>query len=214
MKYDILTVMGSYALSQSKGQQKLILRFVTLITARYNWRRDELAVGQREIARLWHVDERTVKREMAKLRAMSWIKVKRQGVRGRVGEYGVDVERILEDTSAVWAAVGPDFEYRLKETDKLPENIVPLNSVKIPPPPDLENGSTWNLVQALLYQEDPSLFASWYQALIQVEQSNSQLTLTAPSRFHATYVQANLKARIVAACREIDEMITDVVITT
>ena len=69
-KYDLLTVMGAFALAQEKGRQRLVLRLMTLVTARYNWARDELAVGQREIARLWQVDERTVKREMAKLRAM------------------------------------------------------------------------------------------------------------------------------------------------
>ena len=71
LKYDLLTVMGAYALSQDKGAQRLVLRLMTLVTARYNWKRDQLAVGQREIARLWQVDERTVKREMAKLRGMS-----------------------------------------------------------------------------------------------------------------------------------------------
>jgi hypothetical protein len=69
-KYDILTAIGTYALSKGKHEQRLVLRLITLITARYNWGRDELAVGQREIARLWSVDERTVKREMAKLRAL------------------------------------------------------------------------------------------------------------------------------------------------
>ena len=69
-KYDLLTVVGAYALSADKGRQRLVLRLMTLITARYNWAKDELAVGQREIARLWKIDERSVKREMAKLRAM------------------------------------------------------------------------------------------------------------------------------------------------
>jgi hypothetical protein len=84
VKYDILTALGAFALSQPKSPQRLVLRFMTLVTARYNWSRNELAVGQREIAKLWTVDERTVKREMAKLRAMGWLVVKKQGVRGRV----------------------------------------------------------------------------------------------------------------------------------
>ena len=40
---------------------------MALITTRYNWQRDELTMGQGEIARLWSVDDRTVKREMARL---------------------------------------------------------------------------------------------------------------------------------------------------
>ena len=46
-KYDLLTVMGAFGLAQEKGRQRLVLRLMTLVTARYNWARDELAVGQR-----------------------------------------------------------------------------------------------------------------------------------------------------------------------
>ena len=72
-KYDIITALGAYALARNKHDQRLVLRLITLMTARYNWARNELAVGQREIARLWSVDERTVKREMAKLRGCGWL---------------------------------------------------------------------------------------------------------------------------------------------
>ena len=81
-KYDILTALGAFALAQGKHEQRRVLRLMTLITARYNWARDELAVGQRESARLWAVDERTVKREMARLKAAGWLVVKRQGAFG------------------------------------------------------------------------------------------------------------------------------------
>ena len=68
-KYDILTALGAFALRGSKHEQRRMLRFMLLITARYNWRRDRLSVGQREIAMMWSCDERTVKREMARLKA-------------------------------------------------------------------------------------------------------------------------------------------------
>ena len=67
-KYDLLTALGVHACHGDKHLQRLVLRFMTLIVARYNWQHDDLSVGQREIAALWAVDERTVKREMAKLR--------------------------------------------------------------------------------------------------------------------------------------------------
>ncbi|MGJ8611841.1 MAG: hypothetical protein ACSHWY_12140, partial [Octadecabacter sp.] len=101
-KYDILTALAAYALSRGKHDHRLVLRLMVLITARYNWSRDMLAVGQREIAQMWSVDERTVKREMAKLRALGWLVVKRQGVRGRVTEYGIDLDRLLDDTRDDW----------------------------------------------------------------------------------------------------------------
>src|SRR5690606_32247594 len=112
-KYDLLTAMGAFALARGKAEQRMTLRLITLVTARYNWARDELAVGQREIARLWSVDERTVKREMARLRACGWLRVRRQGARGRVTEYSLNIARILEDTQDNWAAIGPDFVHRL-----------------------------------------------------------------------------------------------------
>ncbi|TBN50387.1 hypothetical protein EYF88_09045 [Paracoccus sediminis] len=59
--------------------QRLAQRLTALITTRYNGRNDDLAIGQRDIARLWCVDERTVKRDMARLRSLGWATVKRQG---------------------------------------------------------------------------------------------------------------------------------------
>ena len=44
-----------------------MLRLIALITARYNWQRDELSVGQSEMARIWGVHDRTVKREVRRL---------------------------------------------------------------------------------------------------------------------------------------------------
>ena len=162
-KYDILTAMGAHALAQGKGPQRLILRLMTLITARYNWTRDELAVGQREIARLWDCDERTVKREMAKLRAMGWLEVRRQGARGRVGEYALGVERILADTKPRWEAVGPDFALRMGEAPAEPD-VVALPVRGAVPAPDISGGTEWALAQALLHAEDAGVYGAWLQA--------------------------------------------------
>jgi hypothetical protein len=212
LKYDILTALGAHALSQSKAPQKLCLRIMTLVTARYNWSRNELAVGQREIARLWHVDERTVKREMAKLRAMGWLVIKKQGVRGRVSEYGLDLDRIYQDTRNSWAAVGPDFEHRMAGSDAPPTNVVPLRTGQIAAAPDQSDGSEWSLVKAVLHQEDPAIYTAWIAALTRSERAGGRLTLTAPSRFHANYVLSHLKPRLLAACRDVDALISDITI--
>ena len=76
-KYDILSAMMAYGLRQDKHRQRLIMRLMSLITTRYNWQRDELSMGQAEIAKLWNVETRTVKREMAKLRSLGWLVEKR-----------------------------------------------------------------------------------------------------------------------------------------
>lgn len=210
-KYDLLTAMGAYALAQDKHDQRRVLRLMTLITARYNWARDELAVGGREIARLWSVDERTVKREMALLRARSWLVVTRQGARGRVTQYSVNIDRILKDTANTWANVGADFELRMgqQETPK----VVALAVKGTVPPPDVTPGTEWALAQALLHAEDAGTYASWLAALSRVERAGGRLTLSAPSRFHAAYVQSHLSARVLAALREVDSDFSEVRIT-
>ena len=213
-KYDLLTVMGAFALAQEKGRQRLVLRLMTLVTARYNWARDELAVGQREIARLWQVDERTVKREMAKLRAMGWLVVKRQGARGRVSEYALGIERILEDSRDRWADVGPDLEHRLSGEDKMPEKVVPLPVKGRVEAPDLSDGSEWTLAKALLHAEDAGLYGSWIAALERGRRAGGRLHLRAPSRFHATYVATHLSGHLLSACQSVDASVDEVVIET
>jgi len=212
IKYDILTALAAHALSQGKAVQRLVLRFMSLITARYNWGRDELAVGQREIARMWHVDKRTVKREMAKLRALGWLVVKRQGSRGRVTEYGINLDRILSDTRNCWAAVGPDFEHRLSGDTAPASNVVALPITSVAAAPDLSDGSEWSLTKGLLHAEDPASYTAWIQSLTRQGRAGGRLTLMAPSRFHATYVMAHLMPRLLAACRDVDGDVSEIVV--
>lgn len=211
-KYDIITALGAYALARNKHDQRLVLRLITLVTARYNWGRDELAVGQREIARLWSVDERTVKREMAKLRGCGWLVVKRQGARGRVTEYGLDIEQILTMTRTDWASVGPDFDLRMQGAPE-PSQIVSLPVRGDIPPPDTSIGTEWALAQSVLHAEAPDIYGSWLRALKRVQRAGGRLVLEAPSRFHGAYVQTHLQTRILAACQAVDSDVDEVVIT-
>lgn len=210
-KYDIITALGAYALARNKHDQRLVLRLITLITARYNWARDELAVGQREIAKLWSVDERTVKREMAKLRGLGWLVVKRQGARGRVTEYGMDLGRMLDMTQDDWSNVGPDFDLRMSDKpEKNPVVSLPLKGDV--PPPDVSSGTEWVLAQAILHAEVPDLYGSWLRNLARVNRAGGRLSLKAPSRFHGNYVQTHLAGRVLTACQAVDSDVTDVII--
>lgn len=205
-KYDLITALGAHALSLGKHDQRLVLRLITLLTARYNWGRDELSMGQREIARLWSCNERTVKRELAKLRAMGWLVVKRQGARGRVATYGMDIPVMLAATKQIWTEVGPDFALRLEEPPA--ETIVPFpvkGSVAAPP---LDEATEWGLARAILYAEDAGRFGAWMQALSRVQRAGGRLTLKAPSRFHAAYVQTHLEAVLLRACQSVDDEVS------
>lgn len=211
-KYDIITALGAYALSGGKHDHRLVLRFITLVTARYNWARNELAVGQREIARLWSVDERTVKRETAKLRGCGWLVVKRQGARGRVTEYGLDLDAILETTRPQWPHVGPDFDLRMQGAPE-PSRVVPMPVRGAAPAPPIEKGTEWALAQGVLHAEDAGIYGSWLHHLSRQDRAGGRLTLHAPSRFHGAYVQTHLLARVLNAVQTVDSEVFEIVIT-
>lgn len=210
-KYDVITALGSYALSLGKHEQRLILRLITLLTARYNWARNELSIGQREIGQLWSCTERTVKRELAKLRALGWLIVKRQGSRGRVTTYSFDSGAALQSTRDVWPNIGPDFVVRL-EGPPAAETIVPF-PVKGTAPPPIDEATEWGLARAVLYAEDQGCFGVWIQSLTRTGRAGGRITLKAPSRFHAAYVQTHLTGRLLRACQSVDAEVSTIEIT-
>jgi len=209
-KYDILSALMAFALSKDKNVQRQVLRVMALITSRYNWQRDELTMGQGEIARLWSVDDRTVKREMARLRAQGWLVLRRQGARGRVSVYGMDLNRMLEDTRPAWPLIGEDFSARL-EPDAAGQgasNVVPLRALTVPTP--VSEGSIWAAAQAQLLNDDGATYGAWFHALTEAEMEANCLTLVAPTRFHANYVATNFKDRLLAALRRLQPSLREV----
>lgn len=213
LKYDFLTALGAFALSEGKASQRLCLRFMTLITARYNWGRDSLTVGQREIARLWCVDERTVKREMAKLRALGWLVVRRQGARGRVTDYRLDIVAVTEATRPQWAAVGPDFNERMSAKPEAESKVVPFTPAMDVPAPQV-TADEWGLARAVLHREHTAIYGAWVQNLERQGREGDVLLLKSPTPFHANYVNTRLKKIILDICQSIDSDIRDVVAVT
>lgn len=213
-KYDLLSAMMAHGLAADKHRQRLVLRLMALITSRYNWQRDELTIGQREIARLWCVDERTVKREMAKLRVLGWIEIKQQGARGRVSVLGLNLDRIMLDTRPEWANIGPDFVERVGGASAAPpepSNVVPLRRAETGAE-TAAAGGPWGRAQARLAAEDRALFDAWFSGLADAGVMGDCLTLVAPTRFHANYVQTHLIERLRVALRRCDAGIDRVVL--
>lgn len=207
-KYDILSAMMAHALAGDPQDQRLVLRLMALITTRYNWQGDELTIGQREIARLWCVDERTVKRDMARLRALGWITVKRQGARGRVSVLGLDLERILLDTRPAWPNIGSDYVARMGGTTEVtpPDStVVPFRRPEIGPAEGV-----WGAARAHLAAEDRALFDAWFAGLADGGTEGGCLVLVAPSRFHAAYLRTHLLERLRTAVRRADGRIAQV----
>lgn len=209
-KYDILSALMAFALARDKHVQRQVLRIMALITTRYNWQRDELTMGQGEIAKLWSVDERTVKREMAKLRALGWMVLKRQGARGRVSVYGLDLGRMMEDTRPVWPHIGQDFIARVAPAEsgagEGASNVVPLRAA----PQPAADGTLWAGAQARLHGEDAAVYGAWFHPLTEVGMEEGSLTLAAPTRFHARYVEQHLRERLLAALRAVEPSVRSV----
>ncbi|WP_253284791.1 MULTISPECIES: DnaA N-terminal domain-containing protein [unclassified Ruegeria] len=202
LKYDILSALTVHALSGDKHRQRSILRIIALITTRYNWRSNELSIGREEIARLWTVNERTVKREMSKFRALGWVTVKRPAARGRVAVYEIDLKQIMIDTQEVWPVIGSDFNARMTDEPESETNIVPF-AIK-PATSEVGEGDVWSQVQSILHGRDPELWASWFQHLSEGERAGGSVTLYAPSRFMADYISQKWSQRLLAAYSRVD----------
>ncbi|WP_254440718.1 DnaA N-terminal domain-containing protein [Ruegeria sp. HKCCA6837] len=205
LKYDILSALTVHALSGDKHRQRSVLRIIALITTRYNWRSNELSIGREEISRLWAVNERTVKREMSKFRALGWVSVKRPAARGRVAVYEIDLKQIMIDTQEVWPIIGSDFHARMMHEPEPETNIVPF-TMKPAPTEDGES-DVWSQVQSNLHERDPELWASWFQHLSEAERAGGTVTLVAPSRFMADYISQKWNQRLLAAYSRVDPSI-------
>jgi len=201
-KYDLLTALGALACAGGAGEQRLVLRLITLLTARYNWASGEMAVGRSQLAQLWAVDERTVKREMAKLKTRGWISVTRPAARGRVAAYAVEWSTILADTRPAWENIGPDFTERLGrllsvEPEPAPK-VVPLRPVSQAGDP------LWAAACRILESEDAGFFRAWIAPLGWQGREADRVVLRAPSGFHAQYLRSHGAARLDSALCRVD----------
>jgi hypothetical protein len=211
LKYDILTALLSLGMQDKGVDGRLAQRLAVLITARLSWRTETFSVGIREIARLWAVTERTAKRDMALMRARSWISVHRNATRGRVTEHRVNIEDVVIATRMCWPAVGPDFVERMGQGGQgsvADQTVVPFpSSPTAPPTPD---GSVWGAAALLIHNTDPALYGAWFTQLREVEHGGGRLVLAAPSRFISNYVETHLIGKLLAAVTQIDAGLRDV----
>ncbi len=173
-----------------------MMRLIALITARYNWRVDELTVGQKEMARLWSVDERTVKREIKRLTEYNILLQLRPGVRGRVAAYRLNYAEIFRLSEPVWKNVGSDFASRMEtQTPKPAEKVVHVQfGQEKPVAVELEEQDAqdpWGRALRRLLQSEPLLFKSWYRDIQYVETKDQTIILRAPSKFIAQYIQSH-----------------------
>ncbi|MCP5074941.1 MAG: hypothetical protein GY947_16830 [Rhodobacteraceae bacterium] len=207
IKYDLLTAMTVAGMAGSNTLQSSMTRLVALVTARYNWQRDEVTVGQRDIARMWSVNERTVKREMKRLLDAGILLRLRPGVRGRVGAYRLNYVEIWRVSKPSWALVGPDFEERMASF--VPQEEVKVVRVDFSPDAEEDAVATdmagdrgkWRRARRVLRAQDSAAFNNWYGKLVFSEYCDGVLILSAPNDFVARYVETHLSRSLVDAAR-------------
>lgn len=189
-RHDILAALAAHGAASPGAGQRRALRLMLLLLARYNWQADTLAIGRDEIARLWAVDPRTVRREIGALRAAGWLTLRRPAARGRVTVYGLGAAAILAATRSAWDRLGPDFAARLSGL----AGPAPLAPVAAPVPE-----GTWGRIRAALAAAEPELARAWFDRLEAVPGPEGGLGLRAPSAFVARYVATHLAGRLEAA---------------
>ena len=201
LKYDLIASLSVMGMAGPPVLQTSMLRLIALVTARYNWKMDEFCVGQREMARMWSVNERTVKREIKRLLETQILICIRSGVRGRVGAYRLNMPRIMELSEPGWALIGPDFDTRMRERHQ--QSPIKVVSLKDYAATQAVSGATaatpWGCVQDRLLQADPAVFNAWFAQVSFQSYADGVLTLRAPSRFAERYIETHLMRRLVAA---------------
>lgn len=198
-KYDLLTAMAIAGLNGKAVFQTSMLRLVALVTARYNWKLDELTVGQRDLARMWSVDERTVKREIKRLLGEHILIQLRPGVRGRVAAYRLNQGEIYRRSESHWDEVGPDFAARMGTNRQGPELVGPtVVQVDFRPAtvPGQTSKTAWGRTCQRLSETDPDLYKSWFSALVFEDFDQAVLRLGAPSSFVAKYIVTHHQKRL------------------
>lgn len=181
-------------------------------------------MGRKEIARIWSVDERTVKREMAKLRNLEWMRVKIPAARGRVAVYSIEFAAISKATEAVWPLVGPDFVERMSAM--YPQSDVKVVKVdfggpKVEPEieapaveqPDDDRGR-WRAVRGLLREADGDVFRNWFENLAFQDCEDGSLVLRAHNKFVANYIETHLGKPLLGTVQQVFEGVTSVRIET
>jgi len=203
IKYDLLTALSVAGLNGSPTLQTSLMRLIAALTSRYNWRADELSVGQRDLARMWSVNERTVKREIKRLTDAQLLVCTRAGVRGRVAAYRLNYAQIVRLSEPCWPLVGPDYDARMKERyrSETPVKVVNLADYAKPELAASETSvpGTWQRAMAQLSRENGDQFKAWFSQLEYVSFEGGVLLLRTPSKFAQRYIETHLSRPLVTA---------------
>jgi hypothetical protein len=171
-----------------------------------------------QLALLWSVDLRRVKRIITELREIGILAVKRAGRKGLVTVYSLDLARIAEITRPFWHVLGADIAARLdavfpteratvEATEEAQSTIelsaergrIQSNIVKIE---DARRQRVDPVRQAIAREMEPPAFDRWIRPLGH-ERRNDSFVFTASSSFMASYVERQFGHKIERAIRQL-----------
>lgn len=221
-KYDMLTALTMWGLRGSPCEQVSALRLVALVTARYNWQRDEVSIGHKDLARLWGVTERTVKREIKRLIDLDLLTIQRPGVRGRVASYRLVADTVANLSAPLWDQVGPDFAGRFTERQNATVRQEGPQVLRVDfqrrsqgggaTPSQAEDGpqqaqdsgagDPWSRLQAQLRTAAPKIYSAWFSGLTLTDVTEDRVTLGVQSAFVQRYVETHFNEILSAAVRD------------
>lgn len=216
LKYDVLSALAVAALSQKDRTRIDYFRLIALITSRYDWLRGEVSIGHSQLAELWSIDVRSVKRQVAYYADAGLMKKSRAGVRGRVTVYEIDLLKLIETTRPTFAKIGPDLEERLDqfygaavqsetaqdsaETKTLGEinrdrvGATSSDSALLRPANvDREDG---RILSALRCALSPSVFERWFKDVTIRKASSGAIEFLFPTKFTADYVERTFEKQL------------------
>lgn len=191
LKYDVLTALALSGLQLGPPMAVSMQRLSLVITARYNWRTEELSLGQRDMARMWNVTERTAKREVKRLTDSGILICSRAGVRGRVAAYRLNLKYLFELSEPFWPAVGPDYADRMAASNPVQSSDVVKVNFGATPPDTVSNSPEWAAVAKRIEQLHPQIYASWIAPLRFLGDDGYILRLKGPSPFACRYVETH-----------------------
>lgn len=199
LKYDVLTALSVTGLHSAPGQQISLHRLSSILTARYNWGREELSLGQRDMARMWNVHERTVKREIKRWTDSGLLICLSPGVRGRVALYRLNLTHVFEISEPHWPCVGTDFVARMDALRPVARPVVVPLAFAPTPAPAQTPAAGWDAVRTRLHATLPDKFEAWIAPLKFISDDGRFVTLQAPSTFAARYLEVHLMSPLTAA---------------
>lgn len=223
LKYDILSALAVAALSQKDRTRIDYFRLIALITSRYDWLRGEVSIGHSQLAELWSIDVRSVKRQVAYYADAGLMRKSRVGVRGRVTVYEIDLLKLIATTRPTLAKIGPDLEERLDQfygAAVQPESAQDCADTKTLAEINRDRVSETSSDGALLRtanvlgREDarilsalrcalsPSAFERWFRDVTIRKASSGAIEFLFPTKFTADYVERTFEKQLTAVVIE------------